>query len=108
MQAKFDEGLKTFVEWFNGTFVPGAQESVRGATGPNILANCEFTAPVNQRGQTSYTDVYGGKYTIDRWFGDTPWGMVRANVTLLPATGIEVKSVALPDYPQSYGASSRK
>lgn len=31
----------------------------------NLLDNIDFTNPVNQRGQTSYT---GGVYTIDRWY----------------------------------------
>ena len=32
----------------------------------NLLDNSDFRNPVNQRGQTSYSD--SGKYTIDRWY----------------------------------------
>lgn len=31
----------------------------------NLLDNSDFTNPINQRGQTSYTTMWG--YTIDRW-----------------------------------------
>lgn len=33
----------------------------------NLLDNSDFTNPVNQRGQTSYTGTGGKVYTIDRW-----------------------------------------
>ena len=36
-----------------------------GGVNPNLLDNWYFGRPVNQRGQSEYTD--GGKYTIDRW-----------------------------------------
>ena len=32
----------------------------------NLLDNSDFSNPVNQRGQTSYTG--NGKYTVDRWY----------------------------------------
>ena len=34
-------------------------------SGKNLLHNWDFRNPVNQRGQSSYSD--GGAYTIDRW-----------------------------------------
>lgn len=39
-------------------------EQVRKAMQQNLLDNSDFTNPVNQRGQTSYTE---NGYTIDRW-----------------------------------------
>ena len=48
----------------------------------NLLDNSDFTNPVNQRGQTSYTEHWG--YTIDRWYlssGDSS-GSIKATVTL--------------------------
>ena len=33
----------------------------------NLLDNSDFTNPVNQRGQTSYSGTGGKVYTIDRW-----------------------------------------
>ena len=35
-------------------------------TNPNLLDNWYFINPVNQKGQTEYTDA--GKYSIDRWW----------------------------------------
>ena len=48
----------------------------------NLLDNSDFRNPVNQRGQTSYTEHWG--YTIDRWYlssGDSS-GSIKATVTL--------------------------
>lgn len=48
----------------------------------NLLDNSDFRNPVNQRGQTSYTEIWG--YTIDRWYlssGDSS-GSIKATVTL--------------------------
>lgn len=39
-------------------------KSVKAAAPINLLDNSDFTNPVNQRGQTSYS---GSGYTIDRW-----------------------------------------
>ena len=41
-----------------------AQDVIRNTVAYNLLDNSDFTNPVNQRGQTSYT---GDGYTIDRW-----------------------------------------
>ena len=41
--------------------------SVRKAAPRNLLDNSDFSNPVNQRGQTSYTNGY----TIDRWFNQS-------------------------------------
>lgn len=69
----------------------------------NLLHNWDFTNPVNQRGQSSYADVYLGKYTIDRWCGLTPWGTTPANVTIQPGVGIEIESVPNPGVPNATG-----
>lgn len=48
----------------------------------NLLDNSDFRNPVNQRGQTSYTEHWG--HTIDRWYlssGDSS-GSIKATVTL--------------------------
>ena len=37
------------------------------AVARNLLDNSDFTNPVNQRGQASYTMSANGGYTIDRW-----------------------------------------
>lgn len=37
-----------------------------GGVNPNLLDNWYFGRPVNQRGQTEYTEA--GKYVIDRWY----------------------------------------
>lgn len=42
----------------------GAAQAVPGWSNPNLLDNWYFADPVNQRGQTEYTDA---GYTIDRW-----------------------------------------
>lgn len=75
---------------------------------PNLLHNWDFRNPVNQRGQSSYTDVHNGKYTIDRWCGLTPWGTTPANVTIQPGVGIEIESVPNPDFPSAFGALVQK
>lgn len=49
----------------SGIAVEGRKISTAAAP-YNILDNSDFTNPVNQRGQTTYTSTYGG-YTIDRW-----------------------------------------
>ena len=56
--------------------------SVRKAAPRNLLDNSDFRNPVNQRGQSSYTEYWG--YTIDRWYlssGDSS-GSIKATVTL--------------------------
>jgi len=72
---KFDEGLKTFVEWFNETHNGEINEHMAdmaahgGTYRKNLLHNWDFRNPVNQRGQTEYTNIAGivGGLTIDRW-----------------------------------------
>lgn len=53
-----------------------------GGVNPNLLDNWYFGRPVNQRGQSEYTD--GGKYTIDRWWMqyDTHLSIVDGGVKL--------------------------
>lgn len=56
--------------------------SVAKAAPRNLLDNSDFRNPVNQRGQTSYTEHWG--HTIDRWYlssGDSS-GSIKATVTL--------------------------
>ena len=56
--------------------------AVTKAAPRNLLDNSDFRNPVNQRGQTSYTETWG--YTIDRWYlssGDSS-GSIKATVTL--------------------------
>lgn len=56
--------------------------AVRKAAPRNLLDNSDFRNPVNQRGQTSYTGIWG--HTIDRWYlasGDSS-GSIKATVTL--------------------------
>jgi len=66
---KFDEGLKTFVEWFNETHNGEINEhmadmAAHGISHKNLLHNWDFRNPVNQRGFTSTTNAGD---TIDRW-----------------------------------------
>lgn len=58
---KFDENTKNFVAWFNTTHLA---DIAAHANRKNILHNWDFSNPVNQRGQSSYT---GAAYSIDRW-----------------------------------------
>ena len=44
-------------------------QQVKKAAPRNLLDNSDFTNPVNQRGQTSYTPTGAERYTIDRWIG---------------------------------------
>ena len=56
--------------------------SVAKAAPRNLLDNSDFRNPVNQRGQSSYTEHWG--HTIDRWYlssGDSS-GSIKATVTL--------------------------
>lgn len=57
------------------TSISGA---VKYRTNPNLLDNWYFGRPVNQRGQTEYTECL---YTIDRWLFDNDSGTVTANLT---------------------------
>lgn len=60
--------------------------SVSGSQPKNLLDNSDFTNPVNQRGQETYTGSGEYTYTIDRWcIGDS--GAV---------------SITQPDNPQTY------
>ena len=54
---------------FDATKLGGldAQYYAKGRAAHNLLDNSDFTNPVNQRGQTSYTGTGGKVYTIDRW-----------------------------------------
>lgn len=60
---------------FSTDLIAGSGIAVEGrkistAAAPyNLLDNSDFTNPVNQRGQTTYTSTYGG-YTIDRWIAN--------------------------------------
>lgn len=42
----------------------------------NLLDNSDFTNPVNQRGETSYSGI---KYTIDRWYSNSGYSVVTVN-----------------------------
>lgn len=48
-------------------------ENIKKAAPHNLLDNSDFTNPVNQRGQTSYT---AAGYTIDRWVNSTKNGTI--------------------------------
>ncbi len=68
---KFDEGLKTFVEWFNETHngeITSHMADYTSAHGgtyhKNILHNWYFRNPINQR---RFTHSSNAGYTIDRW-----------------------------------------
>ena len=51
----------------------------------NLLDNGDFTNPVNQRGQSSYT---GSRYTIDRWLGSQSLvSLVDGGISLALSTG---------------------
>ena len=50
--------------------------AIRKVPPMNLLDNSDFTNPVNQRGQTSYT---GSKYGIDRWASRSGYCMVTVN-----------------------------
>ena len=52
--------------------------AVKYRVNPNLLDNWFFGRPVNQRGQTEYTESL---YTIDRWIFDNDSGTVTANST---------------------------
>ena len=56
---------------------------------PNLLDNWYFPNPVNQRGQTEYTDA--GKYSIDRWWlqYDTSLSIVDGGVKISGKWDIE-------------------
>ena len=56
-------GENIAVSTTDSTPISGA---VKYRTNPNLLDNCYFGRPVNQRGQTEYTEA--GKYVIDRWW----------------------------------------
>lgn len=70
----------------NSISTQSGSATVSGSQPKNLLNNSDFTNPVNQRGQETYTGSGEYTYTIDRWIagdGDTV-------------------SIALPDNPQSY------
>lgn len=50
----------------------------------NLLDNSDFTNPVNQRGQMSYS---GGVYGIDRWFGNNADSVLTTTENGIIATG---------------------
>lgn len=50
----------------------------------NLLDNSDFTNPVNQRGETSYS---GKGYTIDRWLCDTDVSQVTVNDGYITVVG---------------------
>lgn len=50
----------------------------------NLLDNSDFSDPVNQRGQTSYTG--NGKYTVDRWYIGSNNNEVTANGSCVTVT----------------------
>ena len=56
-------GENIAVSTTDSTPISGA---VKYRTNPNLLDNWYFGRPVNQRGQTEYTEA--GKYVIDRWW----------------------------------------
>lgn len=58
-------------------------------TNPNLLDNWYFINPVNQKGQTEYTDA--GKYSIDRWWlqYDTSLSIVDGGVKISGKWDIE-------------------
>lgn len=60
--------------------------SVSGSQPKNLLDNSDFTNPVNQRGQETYTGSSEYTYTIDRW---------------IVGEG-ETVSITQPDNPQTY------
>ena len=79
---KFDEGLKTFVEWFNETHNGEINEhmadmAAHGVSHKNLLHNWDFRNPVNQRGQSNYSGA--GVETIDRWRTRTSNDFVTVN-----------------------------
>ena len=53
-------------------------DALKYRTNPNLLDNWYFGRPVNQRGQTEYSEY---SYTIDRWIFDNDSGTVTANLT---------------------------
>lgn len=70
---------------------------------PNLLDNWYFGNPVNQRGETKYTDCASRKYMIDRWMSNSEWGYVELNLSVLDGY-CEISSVADTTYPQAFGA----
>lgn len=60
-----------------------------GGVNPNLLDNWYFGRPVNQRGQTEYTEA--GKYVIDRWWMqlDTSLSIVDGGVKISGKWDIE-------------------
>lgn len=70
-------GLKTFaasdpVDYneINDNYVKidnGVKTAMQARAAHNLLDNSDFTNPVNQRGQSSYSGTGGKVYTIDRW-----------------------------------------
>lgn len=61
----------------------GATQWAGGETPRNLLDNSDFTNPVNQRGQTSYTET---GYTIDRWNAYLP-SLVEVNPNYISVVG---------------------
>ena len=53
---------------------------------PNLLDNWYFADPINQRGQTEYTEA---GYTIDRWKNTYPYGSTVLHDGYVSLTGIE-------------------
>lgn len=81
MQAKFDEGLKTFVEWFNDVFLKHLHR-------PVPIINGNFMYPVNQHGRTSGAEFS----TADSYFMDM-WKLVSGSVIWTAGAGFSLNGV---------------
>lgn len=61
----------------NKAYVDAVRSYAAGLRAENLLDNSDFSHPVNQRGQTSYSGNY---YTLDRWFLWSQNGNARVRV----------------------------
>lgn len=107
------DALLDGVAVFGGATTPqGALANLGAGVRPNLLDNAIFIGggsqqgggqlPVNQRGQTSYTNVAKHQYCIDRWFSASAWGTVPLNVSLLN-DGLKISSINNQEFPNALG-----
>ncbi|MEA5083305.1 MAG: phage tail protein [Lachnospiraceae bacterium] len=77
IKADISTAVSDTKTWAKGTF-----------SNRNLLRNSDFKNPINQRGQTSYQNEYGGKYTIDEWFA--AFGVTLGLLVDVASTGISL------------------
>lgn len=101
---EIDERLDSVSVLGGATTPQGALANLGAGVRPGLLVNGDFRAGhvVNQRGQTSYTNVANHQYCIDRWFSASAWGTVPLNVSLLN-DGLKISSINNQESPNAFG-----